>query len=396
MMAAVFGYGFRPFFLLAGLWSIVALLVWMVLFAAAGVLPSRFDPLSWHIHEMLFGFIMAAVAGFLLTAVANWTGRPPVSGPRLGLLVALWCAGRAACLLSALGPAWAALLVDLAFPAALLAVVAREIAGARNWRNLVVLGPVTALGLANALMHLEAAGVPLPPGVGWRFGLAAVVLLIALIGGRIVPAFTRNWLMGRSVPHAPLVSPWRDRAALAVLAFALLAWVLRPVPVSGLLLLLAAVLHFWRLSGWQGWRTVPEPLLCVLHVGYAWLVAGIGLLGLAAFGPEVPESAAVHALMAGAAGTMILAVMTRATRGHTGRALTADRATALIYVLVTVAALARVAAAFVTAWMMPLLMTAAGAWTAAFGLFLLAYGPMLLLPKPDLDRAAPLNRARHV
>jgi len=379
---AILTHGFRVFFLAAGLWSAIALAIWIFLFATGGSLPSRFSPLDWHIHEMLFGFVMAAIAGFLLTAIPNWTRRLPVSGWPLALLASLWLLGRLACLVSGILPAWLAIAVDLSFPAVLVAVVAREIVAGRNWHNLVVVGPVTLLGIANLLMHLEAAGLAVPTGLGWRLALAAVILLISVVGGRIVPSFTRNWLARRQSTHLPAPHGWADRVALAALPVALFGWAFFPGwPPVGWLLLLAAALHFWRMLRWRGYLTGDEPLLLILHLGYGWLVLGTALLGFAVAGVLVPETAAVHALTAGAIGTMILAVMTRATRGHTGRDLAADRATSLIYVLVTVAAVARVAAAIIADGSFPLLIVSAGAWVGAFGLFVLSYGPMLVLPR---------------
>ncbi len=204
VVPAFLSYGFRPFFLMASLWSAAALLLWTVIFIIGENLPSRFGALSWHMHEMLFGFVMATIAGFLLTAVSNWTGRPPVSGPPLALLAILWLLGRVCCLISGLLPAWLAAAGDLAFPALLTGVIAREVIAGRNWRNLPMIGAVTVLGFANLLMHLEAVGVEVPTGLGWRLGLAAIVVLISVVGGRIVPSFTRNWLAKRHIQNFPL------------------------------------------------------------------------------------------------------------------------------------------------------------------------------------------------
>ena len=372
--------GFRPFFLAAGLWAAAALTLWIVMFATGAALPSRFDPLSWHIHEMLFGFVMAAVAGFLLTAIPNWTKRLPIRGFLLALLAGLWLLGRIACLISALVPAWLAVAADLAFPAALAIVVAREIITSRNWRNLPMVVSVSVLGIANLLMHLEADGVAVPSGLGWRLGLAAVIVLVSVMAGRIVPSFTRNWLAKRQIVNLPAAPGAIDRAALGVLHVGLFTWVFLPEfrPV-GVILLLGAALNLWRLLRWRGAATAAEPLLLVLHVGYGWLVLGVALLGLAMLDPDLPQSAAIHALTAGAIGTMTLAVMARATLGHTGRALAADRATVAIYLLVNVAAIVRVAAAIGETWAMPLLVASGILWVGAFALFVLCYGPMLLL-----------------
>ena len=381
-LPAFLSQGFRPFFLAAGLWSAAALAVWIVMFATGTTVPSRFDPLAWHIHEMLFGFVMAAIAGFLLTAIPNWTGRLPVSGSPLALLAGLWLLGRVACLISALVPPWIAITADLSFPVALIGVAAREIVVGRNWRNLPMVAPVSVLGIANLLMHLEADGVAVPSGLGWRLGLAAVIVLISGMAGRIVPSFTRNWLAKRPGSDLPAGHGRIDQVALGILHAGLIGWAFLPEfrPI-GLLLLVGAAINLWRLLRWRGIATTAEPLLLVLHVGYAWLVLGVALLGLAVLGADVPFSAAIHALTAGAIGTMILAVMTRATRGHSGRDLSADRVTVLIYGLVSLAAITRIAAAFGVAWTMPLLIISASLWIAAFAGFVFGYGPMLILPR---------------
>jgi uncharacterized protein involved in response to NO len=379
--------GFRPFFFAAGLWSATALALWLAMLTGGIELPSRFDPLTWHIHEMLFGFVMAAIGGFLLTAIPNWTKRLPVGGSPLAVLTALWLVGRMACLTSAVLPAPLAIAADLSFPVVLCAVVAREIIAGRNWRNLPMTLPVAVLGAANLVMHLEANGVAVSAGLGWRLGLAAIITLISVVAGRIVPSFTRNWLAKRPGSRLPASHGWIDRAALGVLHAGLLGWAALPEfgPV-GVLLVLGAALNFRRLLRWRGGATLAEPLLFILHVGYAWLAFGSALLGLATLGWGVPQSTAIHALTAGAIGTMVLAVMTRATRGHTGRALSADRATNAIYVLVTGAAVVRVAAAFTETWMIPLLIASASLWITAFGFFAIAYGPMLLLPQRGSER----------
>ena len=372
--------GFRPFFLAAGLWAAAALGLWIVLFVGGLSLPSRFSPLTWHIHEMLFGFVMAAIAGFLLTAVPNWTGRLPVRGAPLAILGALWLLGRTACLVSALVPQWVAVVADLSFPVALIAVITQEILTGRNWRTMPMIVPVVVLGIANLLMHLEAYGVALPPGLGWRLGTASIVILISVVAGRILPSFTRNWMAKRGfdlpAPHGLF-----DWIALGVLHTGLLAWVFFPdADPVGLTLIAGGVLNLWRLLRWRGGKAVDELLLLVLHLGYAWLVAGVVLLGLSVLLPSMPQSAAIHALTVGAMGTMILAVMTRATRGHTGRELSADSVTALIYLMVTLGAVTRVAAPFAAHFYVPLLSFSAACWIAAFGTFIFSYGPMLVGP----------------
>jgi uncharacterized protein involved in response to NO len=383
----VWSLAFRPFFLAASLWSVVALTFWTALFAAGVTLPSRFDPLNWHIHEMLFGFVFAAIAGFMLTAIPNWTGRVPIRGTPLAGLLVLWLLGRVVSFTSAWMPLWVAASIDMAFPLALGIVAAREIVLARNWRNLMMPLPIGFLGIADLLMYLELAGFDVPAGMGWRLGLASIIILISVIGGRLIPAFTRNWLLKRNATSLP--AEWRslDRVALASLHGGLIGWALFPdFRWLGVLLLVAGVLNFGRVVRWRGFATLGEPLLAILHLGYLWIALGAVLLGAAMLSPRVPEAAAIHALTAGAIGTMVLAVMTRVARGHTGRPLEADALTSLIYVAIVASAAVRVAAAFADTWSMMLLVGAAALWVASFALFVVSYGPWLVLPRADARR----------
>ena len=385
--ASLWTLAFRPFFLAAAVWAALALALWIVLFMTGGTLPCHFDPLSWHIHAMLFGFVPAAIAGFMLTAIPNWTGRPPIQGGRLIALVALWLVGRIACLFSGFMPLWLGAALDLAFPFALCAFAAREIVAAHNWRNLMMPVPIAALGIANLLMYLELAGYNVPAGLGWRLAVAAAIILISAIGGRIIPAFTRNWLVKRGVTVLSVAHDTLDRITLAVLHTGLLGWAFFPASkLVGGILVTAAALNLWRLARWRGLATIAEPLLAILHLGYVWVVLGAAMLGVSLLTAAVPESAAIHAFTAGAIGTMVLAVMTRVARGHTGRALEADRVTIMIYFLVTAAGAIRVVAACLSDAVMTLLAISAVLWVASFGLFAVSYGPMLLLPRVDASR----------
>jgi len=383
---------FRPFFLAASLWAALALALWIALLLGGYTLPSRFDPLNWHIHEMLFGFVLAAIGGFMLTAIPNWTGRRPIQGRALGALAALWLLGRVVCFVSALIPFWLAAAIDLAFPFVLCAVAAREIIAARNWRNVAMPLPIGVLGVADLLMYLQQGGVRIEAGLGWRLGLAAVIMMISVVAGRIIPSFTRNWLVERGADrraaggHGTVALPAStglpDSTALGTLNAGMIAWALFPShSFTGALLLLAAALNLWRLGRWRGHATLAEPLLTVLHVGYAWIIIGAALLGVSALTGAVPLPAAIHALTAGAIGTMILAVMTRVSLGHTGRALHADALTVLIYLLVTLAAASRVAAEFDGRAFLLLIDVSAAAWVAGFLLFAARYGPMLTAPR---------------
>jgi len=376
--------GFRPFFLAAGVWAALAMALWAAIVAGAFVLPTAFDTVAWHVHELLFGFVAAAIAGFLLTAIPNWTGRLPLAGAPLAGLVLAWAAGRIAVAVSAPLGAIAAAVIDLVFPTLLLAIVAREIVAGGNWRNLPVTAALAAFLAANVLMHVDAIGVAATGGIGQRLGIATVVLLINLIGGRIIPSFTRNWLVKRGATRLPAGFDWFDRGSLAAVTAALLAWIAAPESVlAGALMIVAAVGCALRLGRWQGGQTRSETLLWSLHLGFAWVPLGLAVLGAAAFVPGLPAVAGLHALTAGAMAGMTLAVMTRATLGHSGRTLTADRWTAGAYGLAALAAASRVAAPIVGAAADTLLWTAALAWCAAFFLFLARYGPILLTPAPE-------------
>ena len=374
--------GFRPFFLAGALWAATAMILWIGELAGLWRFAESYGAIAWHAHELLFGYVSAVVSGFLLTAIPNWTGRLPVRGGPLLALFVLWLAGRLALLIVDWIGIAAAATIDAAFLVVFAMVILREIIAGRNWRNLKTVVLVSVLAAGNIVFHFEVI-VAGAPDISVRIGTSVIVGLIMLIGGRIVPSFTRNWLAKRGDPGLPAVHGWIDRAALGILHGGLFGWAFFPnIRAVGVLLLLGAVLNLWRLLRWHGAATVTEPLLLVLHIGYAWLVLGAGLLGVALLDGNLPQSAAIHALTAGAAGTMILAVvMTRATRGHTGRDLSADPVTNLIYVLVTLAAITRVAAAFGANWTMPLLFASACFWIAAFVVFALFYGPMLLLPQ---------------
>src|SRR5262245_9615850 len=378
--AALLSAGFRPFFLLGAAWAAVAVPVWLAVYVHGHALPSALPAMTWHAHEMIFGFGLAVVAGFLLTAIPNWTGRLPLRGAGLAALVALWLAGRAALLVSAaIGPA-AAAAIELAFPALLFAAVARELVAGRNWRNLPVLAALGLLLAANTLVHLHALGVAYTAELGIRLGIATLLALIALIGGRIVPSFTRNWLVKARPQIAPPAPAGKlDIACLAVTLGALAVWVAAPSSaVADVLEIAGGSAAAFRLSRWRGLAALREPLVAVLHAGYAWLALGLVWLGLNGLGEWVASAAALHALTVGAIGTMTLAVMTRATLGHTGRKLAAGPSTRAIYALVSLGAALRVAAPFAGADVVVLTSLAGVAWTAAFGLFVLTYGPMLL------------------
>ena len=379
--------GFRPFFFGGALWSVIALALWLCSLAGQITLPTAFDALAWHRHEMLFGFVGAVIAGFLLTAIPNWTGRLPIAGRPLAGLFGLWFAARLAVLFSGHIGRGPAALLDAGFFLVLAMLAAREVLEANN-RNLPVVGMVLLFGLADGADHAAAAG-RIGGDVGWQFAIALVVLLISLIGGRIIPSFTRNWMVKQGMAGRLPRQPSRfDLFVIAVTALALLGWIIGPAgPLAGGLLVAAALLQAARLARWGGIRTVSDPLVLILHVGYAWIPLGLLLLGLSTAGAEIPRSAAIHALTAGAMATMILAVMTRASLGHTGRELTANPATVALYLLVTAGAVMRVAASLGLGDYRSGMDVAGTTWAAALILFLIAYGPVLWRPRLGEARA---------
>ncbi len=375
---AVLSYGFRPFFLMAPLWAAAAMALWIAMLT--GLVDPRlaFDPMAWHAHELVFGYTSAVIAGFVLTAVPNWTGRLPLFGAPLAGLAGLWLIGRVAVALPL--PWLAAMAADLAFGVALVAVVLREIVAGGNWKNLPVAGLIALFTLANAGFHGEAAsGLNAADGYGLRAGLGAVLMLIALIGGRIVPSFTRNWLAARKQTALPAPFSRLDAGVLAVTGAALSSFVAIPEsPLAGGLSLLAGLANLWRLARWQGLRTGAEPLLWVLHLAYGLLALGFLTVGAAGF-DLLPVPAARHVWMAGAVGLMTLAVMSRASLGHTGRALHAGPGLTSCYLAIAGAVAARLAAGV---WGQDgLLHLSAALWMLGFGGFAVLYWPVLTGPR---------------
>lgn len=374
---SLFSAGFRPFYLFAATWSALMVPLWIWIYSRGQTVALRID-VAWHAHEMLFGYICGIIAGFLLTAVPNWTGSLPVTGVPLALLFGLWAIGRLA-MLSPAHDGLTAALADSAFLCVFAVVIWREILTGKNWRNLQVAVMVSLLALANIAFHSGETQMTI------RLALGVILTLVALIGGRIIPSFTTNWLKKAGMALMPPAFNRRDLLVIVMTAVALLGWGLVPAsPWSGGALLAAGGLNGWRLSRWRGLATRKEPLLWILHVGYAWLVIGLVLLGLAALGQAVnppgavPMQAGLHALTAGSIGVMTLAVMTRSSLGHTGRPLTAGHGTLIIYLLVNAAALVRVGAALVPQVYMSGLILSAMLWMAAFGGFVLVYGPRLV------------------
>ncbi len=377
---ALLSYGFRPFFLFGSLYAGLAIIAWLPLFYGKLELSTAFAPRDWHIHEMLYGYLPAVITGFLLTAVPNWTGRMPLQGRPLLVLVLTWVAGRVAVTTSTWIGWEAAAVVDNAFLLLVAAAMSREIVKGRNWRNIRVLITLGVLTAGNIVFHVESHVLGVAD-YGVRFGIAATMMLIMLVGGRIIPSFTRNWLVRENPGRLPASFGTFDVVSVAAAGTALLAWIVAPVwQVTGAALIAAGVLQAVRLARWAGERTWQNRLVLILHIGYAFVPLGFVLSGLASL-ELLSTGAGIHAWTGGAIGIMTLAVMSRASLGHTGRALAATAAVQAIYLLLVVAALARICASIHPAWSGTLLHIAGGAWAAAFVGFALAYWTVFTRPR---------------
>lgn len=388
---AFLSLGFRPFFLFGALYAALLVGLWVPWFLGLIAVPSAFPPVAWHAHELLFGFVPAIIAGFLLTAVPNWTGRAPVAGTALGLLVLVWFLGRGAVAISEhLDPRVTAA-VCVAFPIFLAAVIGREIAASRNWRNLKIVVVLCGLALADGLFHYEI----------FVFGrtkfahtgaVALVLVLVMIVAGRIIPLFTTNWLLQNRPVGDVLPTSFNrgDVVSMLLSAAALIAWVFLPlydevpwsVSAAGGALVAAGIANLVRQARWAPQRTFAEPLLAILHVAYAFVGIGFVLTGLGVLWDDAGfASAGLHAWTTGALATMMIAVMTRVSRGHTGRRLTAPWPTVGLYTAMLVAAISRIAVGLAPEHTMVLLPLSGLAWVLAFGGFALLYGPMLARPR---------------
>ena len=376
-------YGYRPFFLMAGAWAVLAMTFWVAMLAGWAPALTRFDPVSWHAHEMLFGFLGAVLAGFLLTAVPNWTGRLPIIGWPLAGLAGLWLLGRLAVAFAGLLSPVLVGVLDLLFPTVLAATIGREILAGQNKRNLPLLALLVLFIISNALFHVSAArGGYAAGGVGFRMGLAIAVMLVTLIGGRVIPSFTRNWLVKRKESDLPAPFGVIDQATLVVTLVSLISWVALPdYSITAVLSAFAGFANLIRLSRWSPLKTRSEALLWILHVGY--LFVPLGFLAIAVsvwdFGAS-PPIGAQHIWMVGAVGVMPLAMMTRASLGHAGRPLTAGRGVAAVYWLVLASVVMRFIGAFDAApfWLM---YVSALSWIAGFLGFCVLYWPILTKPR---------------
>jgi uncharacterized protein involved in response to NO len=379
----ILALGFRPFFLLAALFAVAAVPLWLLVYQGVLAPASYLPPNVWHGHEMVFGFAVAAIAGFLLTAASNWTGRPTASGVWLGGLAALWILGRIVIFTGAGLPDTVVAGIDIAFLPILAITLAVPILAAGNRRNAIFPVVLLVLGMINLLTHLGAMGVvDWDPLSGLQVAIDLIILMIGVLGGRVIPSFTKN-----ALPAAP-VRPWGKANLLALLSLAVLA-IADAVGFSpgfvGAAALAAGILNALRMRGWGSLATMRHPILWILHAGYAWMATGLLLRGMGALTDLVPSDAGIHALTVGAIGSMIIGMMSRVALGHTGRSIRPARLTVLSYWLVNAAALLRVL--FSTSsdegWRIVALMGSGALWSVAFLLFAIVYLPILCRPRTD-------------
>ncbi len=378
--------GFRPFFLAAALYAIVCVstFVWALLMGdwpAASVLA----PSAWHGHEMIYGFVLAAIAGFLLTAVPNWTATQPIAGRRLALLLLVWLAGRIAMAPGIEGSSGWRALIDLAFAPVLAAALAPALFRAKNRRNYAFLGLLALLLAGNLLFHnLQQTWVDWGPIDGLRLAINTVTLVVVVVAGRIVPAFTRNALARRGITHSIEPTPILDALGIAAVALVLLIDIVdKDGALAAGCAAAVAIVHLLRLIRWQGWKAADEPIVWVLHVGYAWLIVAFLLKALWIGVAAASAANWLHALTAGAFGTMIIGVMSRVALGHTGRPLAVRPSITVAYVMVSLGAAARVfGPALLPAHYAASVGLGALLWASAFLLFVIVYTPIMIRPRP--------------
>jgi uncharacterized protein involved in response to NO len=382
---ALFAYGFRPFFLAVGVYAVLGLIAWLWIYTTgAQPLPSQPAQL-WHGHEMLYGFVGAAIAGFLLTAVPSWTSARGFAGRPLILLAALWLTGRLAFAAAAVLPLTIVAVCELAFIPVLAGLLAPALLRARN-RNSPLLLVLVSIWLTDVVfMYALMRDDVLLARTTLLVAIDIVLLLVTVIGGRIVPAFTASALRARGLATDLRTSRWIDGIVIAAMIAVVLVDIIDPWhQVAGAVAAVAAIAHAWRLIGWRSWRTLDEPLVWSLHLAYAWLPAGLAMKALYLSGNAAWAAHWLHALTIGVAAAMILAVMTRASLGHTGRPLSASRLIGSAYILLSLAAVMRVLAPPLAPGAYQWSVVAAGTlWICAFAIFIVIYTPILLRPRID-------------
>ncbi|MGB5396511.1 MAG: NnrS family protein [Gammaproteobacteria bacterium] len=378
---ALFDLGFRPFFLLAGISAVVLVAFWVYDYATGSSESNYYPAIVWHGHEMIFGYSVAVIAGFLLTAVRNWTGLQTPGGYPLAGLVLLWLAGRVSALYSGVLPHWSIAFIDLAFLPVLAIVLSVPLLRKRQKHNLVFLLVLMALTVANVLVHLQLLGLTeASASQGLNFAIYVIVFLVSVLGGRVIPFFTETAIPAATARKWPSVEMLSLGSLVVLMGLDLLA--VAPVAIM-LVAILAALAHGVRLFGWYHRRVLLVPLLWVLHLGYAWLVVGFALKALAAAGLINPMLA-LHAFTTAGIGTMTLGMMARVALGHTGRELRIGRWITLSFVLANLAAVARVLLPVMVPQMYNDCVVLAGVlWSAAFAIFVFNYAGILVRPRLD-------------
>lgn len=383
---AILSYGFRPFFLAAGIWAIIAMVLWVAALVGGFAIGGKIGAANWHAHEMVFGYTAAVLAGFMLTAVPNWTGRLPVSGGPLLILVLIWLAGRLVFLAPDVFGLGAVSMVEGLFLPALGLIALREIVAGRNWKNLKVLVGILVLTAANIWFHV-AVRLEQSPAASLRLAIAGWTLLIILVGGRIIPSFTRNWLARQRAKALPAPFGSLDQIAIGGAAVSLLFWTLWPTShLTAILCAVTAVLHGIRLARWRGYACFSEPIVAVMHVAYLMLIVGLVLMAAAAL-EWVGSASTLHVLLIGAIGGMTLSIMTRAALGHTGRPIRASGPTQVAYLSLFAAALVRPLVDFFPQHHTVVLSASGVLWVLAFTAFLWTYAPILFAPRLARARA---------
>jgi len=372
--------GFRPFYLGAALFSMVAVPVWVLVWLGWLQWTPAIAPMWWHAHEMLFGFVGAVVIGFLMTAGKAWTGLPTPRGPALGALALVWLAARVALWWVPYG-VYAA--IDFVLLPSIAVILLRLLLRSGNRRNLPITGLLGLMALANGFFHVSVLGwVNLSPQVSLHAMLGLVVLLESVMAGRVIPGFTMSAIGGISIK--PLA--WLERGVMVSTALGLALWVFAPSDISPLtawVLACAALLHGIRQSRWSPWACRTRPMLWILQIAYAWFAVGLGLLAVAMWG-GAPVSVGIHGLAVGATGCLIMGMITRTARGHTGRMIQASKREVTAFGLMVFAAFARVVWPLVVPEQMTLaVMVSATAWALAFLIYGVTYGPWLVQTRKD-------------
>lgn len=368
--------GFRPFFLAAALMAALWVPLWLFVYLAKLALPLG-DATAWHAHELVFGFAGAVLAGFLLTAARNWTKRPTPSGRRLGLLLSLWLAGRVVMLFGGALPSLVVLIVDVAFLPAVAIALAVPLLAAKNRRNYAFVPMLLVLAGIDVVFHLGSYAVV---RAAMHASVGMIVLFLVVMGGRVIPFFTRSACPGVVVTtHA-----WLDWTCAVTTAAYGVAQLVDLATTTHVLALVAGGANLARVVGWNTRATLGNPLLWVLHLGYLWIGLGLVLIGLSAWVPALGGSAPTHALTVGALGTLVIGMMARVSLGHTGRPLVAPPSMRIAFLLVTLATLLRVVPPLVSVELVPASLVASGvAFSLAFALFVVAYAPLLTRPRVD-------------